>query len=70
VPEDSGGSGMVTDGNEVPSRVFDSEDAEDKGGKLLEKALDLSSASCWRDLRSRCDIEEGGEGEMNLYIFN
>jgi hypothetical protein len=70
VPEDSGGGGMVTNGNEVPDRVFDSEDAGNKGGKLLKKVLDLLSASRWGDLKSRCDIEEGGEGKMNFYLFN
>ena len=70
MPEDGGVSGMVINGNEVPDRVFDSEDAEDKGGKLLKKVLDLSLASRWGDLKSRCDIEEGGEGKLNFYLFN
>ena len=64
-----GGSGGIPDitGDDDPDRVvLDSEDAEDRGARLWKKALDLSSASFCRDLSSRCDIFEGGEGDMSL----
>jgi len=58
-------------GDEDPDRVvtLDSEDAEDRGVKLWKKALDLSSASLRRELRSRCDIVEGGEGKYEFIII-
>ena len=40
--EPVGGGGMPTIGDEVPDRVFDSEDVVDTGGKLLKKALDVT----------------------------
>ena len=58
-------------GDEDPDRVvtLDSEDAEDRGAKLWKKALDLSSASLRRELSSRCDIVEGGEGKYEFIII-
>ena len=51
-----GAGGIPIIGDEVPDRVFDSEDDVDTGGKLLKKAFDVSAASRWRDRISRCDI--------------
>ena len=58
-------------GDEDPDRVvtLDSEDAEDRGAKLWKKVLDLSSASLRRELSSRCDIVEGGEGKYEFIII-
>ena len=64
-----GGGGTPTIGDEVPDRVFDSEDVVDTGGKLLKKELDVSAASRWRERNSRCDIGEGGEGKYEFIII-
>jgi len=64
-----GSGGIPIIGDEVPDRVFDSEDVEDTGGKLLKKALDVSAASRWRERTSRCDIVEGGEGKYEFIII-
>jgi hypothetical protein len=57
-------------GDEDSDRVvtLDSEDVEDRGAKLWKKALDLSSASLRRELSSRRDIVEGGEGRYDFII--
>ena len=64
-----GSGGIPIIGDEVPDRVFDSEDVVDTGGKLLKKALDVSAASFWRERNSRCDIVEGGEGKYEFIII-